>query len=178
MRDDFSTLDICKALNIPRERLRSWMKEGFIEPNEPSEGQGKRAIFTRQGVYKIAIFKSYIERGFDRKTAADCASIAETFRPKEQIEFLLFLHAHSPAIKLIKKGIDEKVIIPPSLIDLATWDRIGGYGFRDFKDLIDLLKQYEKTPKGVLGIESIEFIDICNFGSIKRRVDVLLSSLE
>jgi hypothetical protein len=42
MRDGFSTLDIVKTLEIPRERLRSWMKEGFILPTAPAKGQGTK----------------------------------------------------------------------------------------------------------------------------------------
>jgi hypothetical protein len=69
MQDDFSTLDICKALKIERERLRSWIKKDFIKPSIPAEGAGTRASFTRLDVYKIAVFKALLEKGQSRTSA-------------------------------------------------------------------------------------------------------------
>lgn len=70
MLTGYSTLDIIKGLNIPRERLRGWMKEGFIKPTVPALGQGTKAIFTLDDVYGIALFQSLISIGFHRKIAA------------------------------------------------------------------------------------------------------------
>lgn len=71
MKQEFTTFDIIKRLNIPRERLREWMKRGFIEPTVLASGVGTKAIFTLQDVYKILLFKHLIEIGFMRETAAD-----------------------------------------------------------------------------------------------------------
>ena len=71
MKQEFSTFDIIKKLNIPRERLREWMKRGFIEPTIGSSGVGTKAIFTIQDVYKVLLFKHLIEIGFMREIAAD-----------------------------------------------------------------------------------------------------------
>ena len=57
-RDDFSTLDIVKARNIPRERLREWMTRGFIQPSQPAAGPGTRASFTRKDVYAVEFFRN------------------------------------------------------------------------------------------------------------------------
>ncbi len=67
---DYSTLDIQKALKIPRERFRSWEKEGFVTPTTPADGQGTRASYTLDKVYCIALFQSLLNRGFARKVAA------------------------------------------------------------------------------------------------------------
>jgi len=70
MRDEFSTLDIVKALDIPRERLRDWMNKGFVKPTTPAEGQGTKAIFTRGDVYCVALFQRLLEVGFKREDAS------------------------------------------------------------------------------------------------------------
>ena len=70
MKEHYSTLEIVKALGIPRERLRQWMNEGFVRPSQPSPKQGSRALFTRHDVYAIALFRDLIERGLNRKEAA------------------------------------------------------------------------------------------------------------
>jgi hypothetical protein len=69
MREEFSTLDIVKALNIPRGRLRQWMDLGFIKPAYPSEMQGSKAIFTRYDVYGVGLFDDLLSKGFKRDMA-------------------------------------------------------------------------------------------------------------
>jgi len=67
----YSTLDIVKALDIPRERLRDWMVRGFIEPSLPALGKGTRAGFTRNDVYGIALFRKLVDSGFKRELASE-----------------------------------------------------------------------------------------------------------
>lgn len=76
MQYKFSSFEVGKILDIPRERIRAWMKDGFISPTFPSPGQGSRAIFTLDRLYCVALFQSLLNRGFNRKTAA---SIADEF---------------------------------------------------------------------------------------------------
>lgn len=66
----YSTLDICKALDIRRERLRDWIDREFITPLRPSGGQGRKALFNIQDAYSIALFKWLIDRGFKRDAVA------------------------------------------------------------------------------------------------------------
>lgn len=70
MKKTFSTLDITKIMNIPRERLRSWMKEEYIKPSVKANGRGTRAEFTKRDVYSVAIFESLLNRGIKRIVAS------------------------------------------------------------------------------------------------------------
>jgi hypothetical protein len=45
------------------------MDHGFIKPTIPAEGQGTKAIFTRDDVYSLALFMSLIRQGFNRTIA-------------------------------------------------------------------------------------------------------------
>jgi hypothetical protein len=75
-RDEFSTLDIVKALgDLGRERLRDWMDQGFVRPGVPASGRGTKAVFTRAEVYGVALFKLLVERGINRKIAKEGAKI-------------------------------------------------------------------------------------------------------
>jgi DNA-binding transcriptional MerR regulator len=69
MKNEFSTFDVIKALKIPRERLRQWMNLGFITPTIAADGQGTKAIFTRQDAYRIELFRKLLEIGLQRKLA-------------------------------------------------------------------------------------------------------------
>ncbi len=71
MRNQFSTLDIVKALSIPRERLRDWMNNGFVAPTTSSEGQGTKAVFGRDDIYLVALFVDLLKKGFKRNKASD-----------------------------------------------------------------------------------------------------------
>lgn len=66
----YSTLDIVKALGIPRERLRDWMSRGFIEPTLPARGQGTKSGFTLADVYGVALFGKLIQVGLKRDMAS------------------------------------------------------------------------------------------------------------
>ena len=74
MKEQFSTLDIVKALKIPRERLREWTTREFIKPQRPASGKGTKAIFSVWEVYGVALFRMLVEHGFDRKFAAKSVS--------------------------------------------------------------------------------------------------------
>jgi hypothetical protein len=71
MKNEFTALDIFKALKIPRERLRAWMKLGFITPTVPAAGQGIKAVFTLDDVYGVSLFCELVENGFSRKVAGN-----------------------------------------------------------------------------------------------------------
>ena len=71
IEDLYSTIDISKALNIPRERLRDWMVRGFIKPSLPSTSKGTIAIFIRNDVVCVALFMKLITKGFKREVAAE-----------------------------------------------------------------------------------------------------------
>jgi hypothetical protein len=70
----YSTIDICKALEIPRERLRDWMVRDFVKPSLPSTSKGTIAIFIRSDVMAVALFKVLIDKGFKREAAAKYAN--------------------------------------------------------------------------------------------------------
>jgi len=89
IEDLYSTLDIVKALNIPRERLRDWMIRGFVKPSLPSTGKGTIAIFTRADIYGIAIFGKLLEKGFKRETASEYTDIV-IGRRLRALNYILF----------------------------------------------------------------------------------------
>lgn len=69
MRNEFSTLDIVKALDIPRERLREWINRSYVRPTEPARGQGKKSVFTLQDVYNVQLFRQLVDFGVEREIA-------------------------------------------------------------------------------------------------------------
>ncbi|MBI9083308.1 MAG: hypothetical protein JEZ11_06880 [Desulfobacterales bacterium] len=79
----YSTIDICNALELPRERLRDWMVRGFVKPSLPSTSKGTIAIFIRPDVMTVALFKVLIDRGFRREAAAEYANLLRDVSPQD-----------------------------------------------------------------------------------------------
>lgn len=75
MKAEFAISEISQALNIPNERTRQWVRRGLIHPNQPSSGQGSKALFSRVGVYGVALLQKLIDRGFKREPASEFVSI-------------------------------------------------------------------------------------------------------
>lgn len=50
------TKELCRLLNIDRQRFRVWLSSGFIKSCIPSLGQGKRDFFTPKGAFLAAAF--------------------------------------------------------------------------------------------------------------------------
>jgi len=72
--EEFSTLDVCKILNLKRERLRDWMNRGFIEPGtylEQPKTAADIAVFHREELFRTYLFKVLLEVGYTRKYAAE-----------------------------------------------------------------------------------------------------------
>jgi hypothetical protein len=71
MKTTYSTLDIVKALEIPRERLREWLNRGFITPGiQQASGAGTKALFGPEDLYRIMVFKQLVESGISREMAS------------------------------------------------------------------------------------------------------------
>jgi hypothetical protein len=66
-----STLKVCKALKMNRERLRDWMIQGHIKPTQTAKAHGSKAGFTDSDVVGIALFKKLVDLGFKRELIAD-----------------------------------------------------------------------------------------------------------
>jgi len=71
MKNEFSSFDAAKILDLPMERLRQWLKLGFIKPTVPATGQGTKAVFTLDDLYGVALFKKLLDAGFTRTVAGE-----------------------------------------------------------------------------------------------------------
>jgi len=69
-RNSFSSSHVAKALNIEPERLRQWIRLGFLTPSTPAQGQGSRGVFTRGDIYSAELFRHLLDLGIARSFAA------------------------------------------------------------------------------------------------------------
>jgi len=66
----YSTLEVCKLLDTPKERLRDWMNRQFIVPSVSATGQGTKAEFSFDDICMVALFEFLLNFGLDRNTSA------------------------------------------------------------------------------------------------------------
>jgi DNA-binding transcriptional MerR regulator len=69
----YTTFDILKILDIKRERLRKWIDEGFIIPDQKADGVGTKALFSLDSVYRIKFFLELLWIGLTREKAREIA---------------------------------------------------------------------------------------------------------
>jgi hypothetical protein len=168
MRDEFSTVDIVKVLEIPRERLRSWMKEGFIQPTIPARGQGTKAVFSRHDIYSISLFDNLLDAGFRRDVAASqMREFAKVFH--KNYELVLYRQVELPGGTMMHCS----PIIVTSNNTFAVMS-----GEASFSDEVGNSHEMTEAVKSVNDISQWDTFLVVNVGKLKSRVDSLLSQLE
>ena len=171
MKREFSTLDIVKRLGIPRERLREWMNRNFIIPTKPSKKQGSKAIFTREDVYGIALFKDLIERGVKRETASHYVNELIKYSAVKLKDFILFRYQTQYGKQEILSMNFIHLQSGSWQIDLETGSHVPLFGESNVFPLnpcdtpLDPNKDWDE-------------IIIINFERLKRKADYALEGLE
>ncbi len=176
----FSTLDITKFMKIPRERLRSWMKEGYIKPCVQAKGRGTKAEFTKRDLYIVAIFESLLNRGIKRIVASTL--INRLLKEDNTLSY---------AYLIIRYGSDKETLqINPCSAKALGVDLITGAIYRPQNQFDNYLKK-DKTGKDVPfmpfnqrsqasvfnSTEDWDCVTILNISGIKERVDSLIVKL-
>jgi hypothetical protein len=169
MKTEFTALDIYKALEIRRERLRSWLKLGFITLTLPPVGQGETALYTLHDVYGIMLFHSLLEYGFSRVVAGDfvnqliCNEKENSDQPKA--DYLLLRESVNDEGK-VRKSI---MAIEPGnrKINLET-------GLTDEMQYLTKRTRFRNIPMADKEYRSLHII---NLGRLRKEVDTALAKL-
>jgi len=160
MKNTFSTFEIIKVLGIPRERLREWLKRDFIKPTISADGQGTKAVFTRQDVYGIELFRQLLERGLAR----DKARIFVKFfhdKMKEDIARNTYLIIRQGKLKPARK-------FGPETQDTA---------FFAGDDEVIRLDIGSTDIRGKIYDDNWQFIHVMNLKFLRKQTDLALGKL-
>ena len=168
----YSTLDIVKKLDIPRERLREWIDRGFIVPSiERSSGQGTKNLFSRKDVYLIALFEKFLVSGISRKMAArliqdykkNYENEAKNIKTGEIIPLGYILYRYSIKDKMVKIntiGLQKDAHLK---MDIST-----GQIYYEFDDNKKTLKIKESMKKMSIPVgEDWDTITLINLDKIR-----------
>lgn len=177
MRNQYSTLDICKALGITRERIRDWINREFVKPSiQEAKGQGTKALFSRNDVYLIMLFLTLIRNGINRKESSSIIQELGEDRKSNNFEilmesdFLLFRSSYSK-----EKRVRSMVTIDMyrgNLLDVETAMPHAFYKHKIVKEMEKMFDQRGELESGWI----VSFI--INFRKIKNDTDAALSMIE
>lgn len=67
----YSTLTVCKILDMDRERFRPWLLNDYFQPTLASSGRGSKVGFSLSDVYGIALFKLLVDMGIKREIVSN-----------------------------------------------------------------------------------------------------------
>ncbi len=101
-KQEFSTYDVMKILDLKRERLREWIKIGYAIPTKPADGPGTKAIFSLIDVYNISLFRQLVDIGLHREHAMLYVENIPEFRDYNRAKELNYI------IFFPRQGINDK----------------------------------------------------------------------
>ncbi len=157
MRDEFSGGDIEMVLGIPTERLRQWMKMGYISPTIPAPGQGSKAIFNRTAMYGIALFAKLVDMGLKREQASEYVKRFISYEVMGQVGYIGFQ-------SVIRNG--QRVFI-----STPWWTE-------DSPMTIEIREKMTLGIKGGGQKKEWDHIDIINCIKLRKDVDTKLKVVE
>ena len=169
MKNEYTTQDIITALEIPRERLKWWIKDSFIKPTKPAKGQGKKAIYDIRDVYGVSLFRELVDRGFKRNVASEFVEEFTNWTDIESVKFIVF--RFEPNINNKKEEVLNHVIV---LEGFETLDLINGTPY--FHDEIPEDAQLE-FHLGFKANKSWRQMIIINFKDLRERTYSALAAL-
>lgn len=155
----FTTTDIAERLNIKRERIKNWIKEGYIQPSVKGSGPGTKHLFSLWDLYMLKLFEYLLKRGFSRDEASKMMKLIFEENPygpnltedNELYKNVVCEDNKKPFIVFIK-GINQK--------DTSV------FGF-DNDQIADLANVEHNQSH----LEALEGVYIVNFQHIMNQVD-------
>lgn len=161
-KQNFSTTDLMKAVDVSRERYKNWLKDGNISPPSIREagGTGKPAILSRVDVYLVGLVKRWSEVGIPIATAG--AQVRSLFKRFNRMPFLvedggMYDMFDWFAIPRIKSGPGD-----------VTFGKVG-FG----KTGKAALESLEKRLDG----KEVEDIFLLNFKNLRVKIDKRLDEI-
>lgn len=94
-KEEFSTFDVERLLDINRLRLQEWLNRGFFEPYRRAAGKGTKTIFTRENLYCLRLFILLLGMFNSRDTAKELSNVSfQNVGPgKDQYKYALLSYS-------------------------------------------------------------------------------------
>ena len=98
---EFQNKHITKALQIPKERFRSWIAAGYVMPSiQESSGRGVYNLFNRWDVYLVGLFVHLTKQGYGYRVASELVKgvrlIDESERSLADYIIIRFINTQNP----------------------------------------------------------------------------------
>lgn len=111
MKREFSTAEVAKILQLKFSRVQQWLARGhFHATSQKAKGSGSRNAFSRDDLYRAAIFAKLMSRGYSSEEASKYirASVV-TPEAQEKLKSGDYLSTERPRyLALITHTIEEE----------------------------------------------------------------------
>lgn len=164
VKEQYTTTDIIDKLEIPMQRLRMWLLNGYFAPSMPSGGQGQKAFFSHQDLYAIALFVQLLDQGYKRE-------LASTFVKRYQASY--------QGKEILPEFYANHLIFVTKKIGTAAEVEMFSVA-----GVVNLQLKYEDTSISLVGEDQMETllveclwtnVIVINFGLLKGVVDAAMS---
>lgn len=140
---EFRASDVEKIVSVKRTRLQQWLERGWIVPSvRVADGPGTRNVYSRNDLYKIAVFREATERwGLTREMAAKFIQELDFLgpvAPESEVDKVLLIGyirgKQGAAVKVYKKPFEG---ISKDVAEAGGFDNFMLIGFMRIKTLVD-----------------------------------------
>ena len=136
---------------LPTQRVRVWLNAGYITASHESEGQGRKAFFTRSDLYRVALFVKLLDKGFKRDLAGEYLKGLKGLPVEfvDKVPYLSFIHKKIGGEYIVEPrplmGHEIRITIGPDYINIGGSGKEGSEC--DWEDV--LIINYAKIREGV-----------------------------
>jgi hypothetical protein len=162
MKSSFTTSDITRGLEIPKERFREWVIRDYIKPSVPSPGQGQAAWFTIDEVYRVQLFRTMIEGGYSREAAAGFLSCTRERKDPwlHHCQFIFYRRTKEQVITMVSIHDDEAVMSKDEKNQLVL-DLTSGFPGQPLGETVDVWSPEDWSDIYIVNVRAIrDFVDL------------------
>jgi hypothetical protein len=148
--ESLSTFQLSKILKRSRNTIQASLGADFIIPDiKRAEGPHQKSLWSREGVYRVALYYEMVTSGWSRRNAKEDSNIGSWKDVPGKYRYL---------IRRSKK------LAHPNLIDLVRWEHLG-----DLRELIKDEDENHDVSKYIINLEMIKnFVDT-GIENLKKR---------
>jgi DNA-binding transcriptional MerR regulator len=107
MKDNYTTREICRGLDIPERQLIHWAEKGLVEPLVDANGFASRRHYSRDNVFEIAIIKALWGKVSNKTIKTTLMWLSILKKNPEEAEYLVIVGQDVEPVKL--EAIKERL---------------------------------------------------------------------
>jgi DNA-binding transcriptional MerR regulator len=105
----FTMEDLISCAGAPAERVRNWIKRGFISPQSGHPGTGRSRMFSARDIMKAVFLNRMTDAGILVSKAAEHLGISN-FQPHEMTRIAIHEYANDDGVVMVRINVGAIVV--------------------------------------------------------------------